>query len=90
MKKEELASALAIATGQTKKSMFEVLTALPGILAIDIAENGRSELPGIAIFQVVDRAARPGRNPTTGEVINIPARKAIKAKANKLEKLSGI
>ena len=40
-------------------------------------------LPGIGTFKVVERAARMGRNPRTGEQISIPARRQVKFTASK-------
>lgn len=50
----------------------------------DILKEGESiNLPGIGTFKVVERAARTGRNPRTGEQISIPARRQVKFTASK-------
>ena len=50
----------------------------------DILKEGESiNLPGIGTFKVVERAARTGRNPRTGEQISIPARRQVKFAVSK-------
>lgn len=43
-----------------------------------LAEGKRIELRNFGVFEVVQRKAKKGRNPKTGEVVPIPARKAVK------------
>ena len=45
--------------------------------------KGGFVLPGIGKLVLVDRKARVGRNPATGETINIPARKVVKFRVSK-------
>lgn len=47
-----------------------------------IAKDGRFAVHGLGTFTVVDTEARIGRNPQTGEPIDIPAGKRIKFKAS--------
>ena len=61
-------------------------TILDGLAAMAIAEvkkNGVFVLPGIGRLVRVDRKARTGRNPATGETIKIPAAKTVKFTAGK-------
>jgi DNA-binding protein HU-beta len=56
------------------------------ILMAEFIENTDSDgfkLPELGIFYVKQRAARKGKNPRTGEVINIPAQHAISFKPSK-------
>jgi DNA-binding protein HU-beta len=48
-----------------------------------LQREARIALPGIGIFTVQERAARTGRNPATGQEIQIPARKTVKFKTAK-------
>ena len=48
-----------------------------------LIEEGKVQLPGFGIFEVRDRASRLGRNPQTGEAIEIPACKTVGFKAGK-------
>ena len=76
MTKSQLASELAQKTGISKKSADEVLNELATI-AYREAENSFT-IPGIGKLVVVNRKARMGRNPATGETIHIPAKRALK------------
>lgn len=62
--------------GVSKQAVEAVLDAL-ATLAVREAKNG-FKIPGLGKLVLVDRAARQGRNPKTGETIDIPARKAVK------------
>jgi DNA-binding protein HU-beta len=76
MTKSQLASELAQKTGITKKSADDVLNELATI-AYREAENSFT-IPGIGKLVVVNRKARMGRNPATGQTIHIPAKRALK------------
>jgi DNA-binding protein HU-beta len=76
MTKSQLAGELAQKTGITKKSADDVLNELATI-AYREAENSFT-IPGIGKLVVVNRKARMGRNPATGETIHIPAKRALK------------
>lgn len=47
-----------------------------------LAEDGVAKLDDLVTFQVVAQAARTARNPKTGEPVDIPARKTVKAKVS--------
>lgn len=76
MTKSQLAGELAQKTGITKKSAEDVLNELATI-AYREAENSFT-IPGIGKLVVVNRKARMGRNPATGETIHIPEKRALK------------
>ena len=76
MSKAQIEDAIAEKTGNTKKVVHEILAELAE-LAYREAENTFT-VPGIGKLALVDRAARQGRNPKTGETIQIPAKKAVK------------
>jgi len=78
MKKEELVAFVSESADITKKSTGEAINAvLEGI--ISALEKGDSiSLTGFGSFKIVKRAAREGRNPSTGEKMQIPASKGIK------------
>ena len=46
----------------------------------EVMNTGRFALDGVGVFTLVERAAREGRNPQTGEAVKIPARKVVKFK----------
>ena len=76
MTKSHLAGELAQKTGISKKSVEDLLNELATI-AYREAENSFT-IPGIGKLVVVNRKARMGRNPATGETIHIPAKRALK------------
>ncbi len=49
----------------------------------DLKRTGLCNIPGVAKISVVDRPARTGRNPATGESMQIAAKKAIKISISK-------
>lgn len=76
MTKSEIINHLAEKSGLPKKQVIELLEELAQ-LAYKEAHNG-FPLPGLGKLVVVDRAARTGRNPKTGEPLQIPAKRALK------------
>lgn len=75
MNKEELATALAAKTGLTKKSAEETLNAVLETILDVVRDGDKVTISGFGTFLLVERAARKGRNPKTGEEIHIAARK---------------
>ena len=86
MTKGQVAAFLADKIGITKKQSGEYLEALAE-LAYKEAKNSFT-LPGIGKLVLQDRAARMGRNPATGEQIQIPAKKVVKFRVAKAAKES--
>ncbi len=76
MTKSQTLSALAERTGLQKKDVQSVLDELTSLAYVE-AKNGFT-IPGLGKLVQVDRAARMGRNPATGETIQIPAKKVVK------------
>jgi len=76
MSKSEIIGHLAEKSGLHKKQVLDVLEALAQ-LAYQEAHNGFS-VPGLGKLVLVDRAARMGRNPKTGEPLHIPAKRTLK------------
>ena len=81
MSKSQIQAALSESTEVSKKDVAAVLDKL-GELACKEAANGFT-VPGIGKLVLVDRAARTGRNPSTGETIEIPAKKVVKFRVAK-------
>jgi DNA-binding protein HU-beta len=81
LSKSQLASELADKGGLTKKAGAEMLDHL-AMLAYKHAKNTFT-LPGIGKLVLVNRKARLGRNPKTGEPIQIPAKKVVKFRVAK-------
>ena len=88
--KSQIAASIAESAGISKKQSAQILE-LIAQLAYRHAKNTFT-LPGIGKLVLVNRKARQGRNPLTGETIQIPAKKVVKfrvAKAAKEAILSG-
>ena len=66
-----------------KADVSATLKALAVTLYDTLKQGDSIRLPGIGTFKVVERAARMGRNPRTGEQISIPARRQVKFTASK-------
>jgi len=84
LSKSEVASRLAESVGISKKQATEFLQAQAD-LAYKHAKN-QFVIPGIGKLVLVNRKARMGRNPATGEQIQIPAKKVVKFRVAKAAK----
>jgi len=83
MKKPELAAAIALQADVTKEKAGEIIN----ILTDEITEAMRKDDPvtliGFGTFSRRERSARTGKNPQTGETLQIPASKSVGFKAGK-------
>ena len=84
LSKAQLASLIAEKNALTKKQALEILDHI-ATLAYKHAKDSFS-LPGIGKLVLKNRAARIGRNPKTGEVIQIKAKKVVKFRVAKSAK----
>lgn len=83
MNKTELVAAIAEKADLSKKDAEAALKAFTEVIADALKKGDKVQLVGFGTFEVSERAARTGRNPQTGEEMNIPASKAPKFKAGK-------
>ena len=83
-----LAYALAEQHQLTKKQGLELLEDLVGLIIEHLKRGERVKIAGLGILQVRNRAARMGRNPATGEAIEIKASKKIAFRATKELKMA--
>lgn len=83
MNKTELVAAITKKTELSKKDAEKALKAFTDVVAEELTKGEKIQLVGFGTFEVVDRPAREGRNPKTGESMKIPASKAPKFKAGK-------
>ena len=86
MSKTQLATELAEATGTNKKTATQFLESLSEIAYREAKKNGEFTVPGLGKLVKSHRAARTGRNPQTGEPIQIKARTALKFRVAKAAK----
>ena len=82
--KSQIAAEIATKTGITKKTATEVLACIVQ-LAYKNAKNTFT-LPGLGKLVLVNRKARLGRNPATGETIQIKAKRVVKFRVAKAAK----
>lgn len=83
MNKTELANAVAEQAGLSKKDAAAAVQAFTDIVANELKKGEKVQIVGFGTFEVSERAAREGRNPQTGETMQIAASKAPKFKAGK-------
>lgn len=75
MNKNELVSAVSKKAEISKKDAVKVVDATFAAIEEALAKGEKVQLIGFGTFEVRERAARKGRNPQTGEEIEIPASK---------------
>jgi len=81
MNRTELIAAMATKTNCTKVDADKTIAALIDIITATLKKDDNVALVGFGTFEVRKRAARAGRNPSTGEAIKIKASKAPAFKA---------
>ncbi|GAA1745120.1 HU family DNA-binding protein [Aeromicrobium alkaliterrae] len=79
--RSDLVAALAEKSGTTKTVADSVLSSFTDVLLEAVAAGDKVSIPGILSVERVERAARTGRNPSTGETIEIPAGFGVKVSA---------
>ncbi len=83
MNKTELVAAIAEKTELSKKDAEKALKAFTDVVAEELKKGEKVQLVGFGTFEVIDKPAREGRNPRTGEPMPIAASKSPKFKAGK-------
>lgn len=83
MNKTELVAAAAEQTGMTKKDTEKALNAAFEVIASALSKGEKVQVSGFGIFEVKEREARMGRNPRTGEAMEIAASRTPTFKASK-------
>lgn len=83
MNKSELVASVAEVAELTKKDAEKAVNAVFASVQKALVENDKVQIIGFGTFEVRTRAARKGRNPQTGDTIEIPASKNPVFKAGK-------
>lgn len=78
MNKTELVQALATATDMSQAAASRSLDAFVRIVSEELAKGGEVAIAGFGSFKTSERAERSGRNPQTGEAIQIAASTTVK------------
>ncbi|SJZ36783.1 DNA-binding protein HU-beta [Pilibacter termitis] len=81
--KAEIIEKVAEATGLTKKQSTVAVDTVFATIQESLAKGEKVQLIGFGNFEVRERAARKGRNPQTGEELQIPASKVPAFKPGK-------
>lgn len=76
---DKIATTREITKGDAEAALDNVLAGLEAA----VIEDGGAKLVGFGTFEVVDRAPRVGRNPQTGDSIEVPAYRTLKFKVGK-------
>ena len=82
MTKSELIKAIAKKSSLTEAQTNDVVKALTDVITEALASGDKVQLPGLFTAEAVERPARNGRNPRTGEAMTIPAHRAVKISAS--------
>ncbi|EEA04389.1 HU family DNA-binding protein [Paraburkholderia sp. MMS20-SJTN17] len=83
MNKQELIDAVAATTGESKAATGQTIDAIVEAVTKAVVSGDTVQLVGFGSFSTGARAARVGRNPSTGEEIQIAAAKTVKFTAGK-------
>ena len=81
MSKADLVNSLAQKTGLTKTKSNEVIDAIVSSISEALKSGDKVTLVGFGTFTTTQRDARKGRNPKTGETLEIPAKRVAKFRA---------
>lgn len=80
MNKTELIEAISAEAELTKTDAKKALEAFMNVTEKTLKKEDKITLVGFGTFSISERSARTGRNPRTGEVLNIKAKKVVKFK----------
>lgn len=86
MNKQTLVKAVAETTELTQKQVTQVLEALVATITATLVTGEEVRITDLGTFTVADTAARTGRNPKTGEALEIAASKRVAFKASSVLK----
>jgi DNA-binding protein HU-beta len=86
MNKTEFVKAVAEKSGKTIAEAEEFVNAYSDVVKESLVSGDKVQITGFGIYEVNERSARTGRNPKTGEEMQIPASKGVKFKAGKILK----
>lgn len=81
LNRTELVAAIAAETGKSQADVNAVVDGLFAVVSSNVASGVKVTIPGWIAFEKTQRAARTGRNPQTGETIQIAASNGVKVSA---------
>ncbi len=83
MNKTELIAAVAETSSMSKKDAEKFVKAYEEVVIKELVAGGKIQSVGFGTFEVSERKARKGRNPKTGEAMDIAASKSVRFKVGK-------
>ena len=83
MSQSEVVNHFAEKFGLKRAQVKELFEELSGLASTQVKDNGEFVLPGFGKLVLSQRKAREGRNPQTGETIQIPAKTTLKFRLSK-------
>ena len=83
MSQSEVINHFAEKFGMKRAQVKELFEEMANLAASEVKENGEFVLPGFGKIVLSERKAREGRNPQTGETIQIPAKTTLKFRLSK-------
>lgn len=86
MTKTQILAALSEKTGMSKKDVSDFMDKMAELAYAEVKKNGEFVVPGFGKLVKVERKARTGRNPATGQEIQIPAKTVVKFRVAKAAK----
>ncbi len=86
MTKSQTLAALSESTELSKKDVANLLDKLVELAYSEVKKSGEFAIPGVGKLVKMNRKARMGRNPATGEEIKIPAKTVVKFRVAKAAK----
>ena len=81
LNKSDLVAAIAAETGESQAAVNKVVDAFFSVVAKQVGGGTKVSIPGWLSFEKTHRAARAGRNPASGETIQIAASNGVSVKA---------
>ena len=81
--KADIVEAVADGAGLSKKQAADAVQSLIDSISSHLQDGDRVQLPGLGSFSVSHRAGRTGRNPKTGESIEIAASNGVRFKISR-------
>ena len=81
LNKSDLVAAIAAETGESQAAVNKVVDAFFSVVAKQVGGGTKVSIPGWLSFEKTHRAASAGRNPATGETIQIAASNGVKVSA---------
>ncbi len=88
MTKADLVEEISLKTEFTKKESYEIVECVFDLVKSTLADGEKLKIAGFGYFEIKEKATRRGRNPQTGQTIDISARRILTFKPSPVLKKS--